>query len=389
MTIRMAGVVVVTGLLLCHASAQAPAVSAAGARDLLRASAPGAYSVRYLPDRALISADTRADTELRVHIPRPPLWGYVGTERKPASFFAWDEDSALVTVQLEGGRHELQVGWEGRGELPQQGQEIPVLADGRRIATLTARFTLDGMSAEGAVEHPPARARLWLTPVEGVDEVDAVLTVAGARADTWRPSRGRLMARGHVIIGGDGMMRLAVSGYNLLRSPVQAVEIEELGRAAKAVPVDDMPDDGIIIEAEDYVREGGGTVMISEGDHHDQHGGKSVYSFTGDGHWLEWEFEAPQDGMYDLFARVATAEEMSFREVMVNRRLPAPGFGMVRFPGTGGWARGPGEWQAVQIAGGSDDLPPLSLRKGRNTLRLKGILPQHLNVDYFVLRKRP
>lgn len=389
MTFRMMGIVIVTGLLLSGAWAQAPAVSAAGARDLLRASAPGAYSVRYLPDRALISADTRADTELRVHIPHRPLWGYIGTDRRPGDFFAWDEDSGLVTVQLETGRHELQVGWEGTGELPRQGQTIPVLSNGRRIATLTARFTLDAMSAEGVVEHPPARTRMWLTPVEDVEELDAALTVTGARVDTWRPVRGRLMGRGHVVIGGDGMMRLTVSDYNLLRSPVREVEIEELGRAADAIPVDEMPDDGIIVEAEDFVREGGGNVMISEGGHYDQHGGKSIYSFHGDGHWLEWEVEAPEDGLYDMFARVATAEDMSFREVRVNRRLPAASFAMVRFPGTGGWARDPGQWQPVQIAGGSDELPPVRLNEGRNTFRLKGVLPYHLNVDYFVLRKRP
>lgn len=387
MPLRMIGIAVVAGVLL-HTPAQAQTADAAGALGLIRAGAPGTYSVYYLPDRAIISADTRVHTELSVHLPHRPQWGYIGAHRRPASFFAWDEETARVTVQLESGRHEVQIGWEGDGEPPRHGQEIPVLSGGRRIGALTARFTLGGMSAEGVVRPAPARVRLWLTLARGVEQVEATVTVGGVRVSEWRPVRGRLMGRGHVVVERGRLMRVTVVGHGLTRSPVEAVEIEALSPATEAVRVEAMPDDGIIIEAEDFVREGGGMVLVSEGGHHDQHGGKSIYGFMADGHWLEWELEAPEDGAYDLYARVASDGE-TYREVTVNRRHPAPGFGMVHFPDTGGWARGPGEWQAVQIAGGSDELPPLRLSRGTHTLRLSSIL--HYigpNIDYFVLRKR-
>ena len=363
-------------------------VTSEGGRDLLRASAPGAYSVRYLPDRAMISSSTQEATELRVYLPTRPLWWYRAGEKQPSGALIWDEAASAVVLSLEVGQHDLQVGWEGTGEQPRQGQRIPLLLDGRSIGELTASFSLAGMTADGSVDLSPGMARVWLDCAKGVEEMDARVSVGNETVDEWRVVRGRLQGRGHIGTSDESTVRLTVDGHGLMASPVERVELETVVRPVEAVRVGEMPEDGVVIEAEDFVGEGGPKVLISEGDHIDQHGGKSIYSYQGDGHWLAWELDVPEAGEYDLFAKIACGDDMSFREVKVDGGLPAPGYALVKLPPTGGWAHAPGEWWYMQIAGGSAELPPLYLGAGMHTLRMEGVLRYHLNIDYFVLRSR-
>ncbi|NSW56617.1 MAG: carbohydrate-binding protein [Armatimonadetes bacterium] len=383
--------------MLCAAIALSLAISAdvttqpaaaSAAHDLLRATAPGAFSVRYLPDRALISTSASEPFRLSIHLPRPPLWAYLNGKPFAVDAVTWDETGRMATVALEAGTHSAEIGWAGTGERPAPGQTIPLLVGGTRIAQLPVSFTFDRLEAQGTVKLPLGVARVWLDGCPQDEAPPAVVRLGNDSVSEWRRVRDRWQGRGHVITSGESLVSLVYSGNGLLTSPIVAVEIEPLSIAADPVKVDAMPDTGILIEAEDFVAQGNGDVKISEGEHVDQHGGKSIYTFTGDGHWLEWEFTVPQDGKYDLFARVATGEAMSFREITVDGEFPAPGYRLVRFPGTGGWAHSPGEWWAMHVAGASDALPALDLKAGTHRLRVTGVFQYHLNVDYFVLRRR-
>ncbi len=389
MAFRSYWAVGVAVILSCVAVAQESSTTVSQGRDLLRASAPGAYSVRYLPDRALVATSAETASELRVYMPAPPLWGYVDGDRKPGAYFKWDPAGRCVVLSLDADAHSLQIGWEGKGRLPRPDQKIALLIDGKRAGELTARFTLEKMTAEGSVELPFGVGRVWADPSGALSEcLGARLRIGNEEITEWRRVRGRLQGRGHVALGGTRLMTLTLPAYNLLETPMEAIDIEPLSISAGAKRVTAMPEEGVLVEAEDFVAQGSGNALISEGDHIDQHGGKSVYTFTGNGHWIEWEFTVPEDGEYDLFAKISCGEDMSFREVRVDGSLPARAFRLVQFPGTGGWAHAPGEWWFMQIAGGSDALPPLRLRKGTHTLRLKGVFEYHLNVDYFMLTKR-
>jgi len=375
-----------TLLVLCGlAGVHGDSTTTASGQELLRATAPGAYSVRYLPDRALISSSAGEPTELRVYLPNAPKWGYVNGVAKPGSYFGWSQTDSIVILKLDAERHSIQVGWEGSGEQPKQGQKIPVLVAGEQVGELSATFTLDGVTAEGALELPYGLGRTWLTTNQYQTGLDATLAVGDAKVGKWRAVRGRFQGRGHIGLGGSTLVRLSMPGYNLLTPPVKDIEIEVLSPLTDVVRIPQMPQDGILVEAEDFTAEGGGTVQISEGAHLDQHGGKSIFSFTGDGHWLDWEFEVPQDGLYDVFAKIACGQDASVREIRVDGSVPAPGYRLVKFPGTGGWAHAPGEWWNMQIAGANEALPPLELSAGKHTLRLKGVFEYHLNVDYFVI----
>ena len=85
----IAAIVALSFAITAGATAQ-PATTAA-TRDLLRATAPGAFSVRYLPDRAIISASASETLSLSIHLPKPPLWAYLDGRPTAVSAVGWDE----------------------------------------------------------------------------------------------------------------------------------------------------------------------------------------------------------------------------------------------------------------------------------------------------------
>ena len=362
------------------------AVAQPAPRDLLRASAPGAYAVRYLPDRALISSSSRDACELRVHLPQQPVWGYLGKDRQPAAFLEWDATDAALVLHLQPGAWGAEVGWAGTGERPQQGQTIPLSVDGERVGDLTASFTLDAMAAQGGAQLPEGIARIWLDAAAVPAGMALTARAGGESVSEWLPVDGRLQGRGQVALAGAASVEVRATGYNLLHSPVGGINLELLARPVDVVRVDGVPAEGLLVEAEDFTGEGDGTATISVGEHADEHGGRSIYNFGTGTHWLEWTLEVPQDGEYALFARIANADAPALREVTVDGRTPAKGYQMVRFPVTGGWAHAAGEWWFVQVAGGRADLPALDLTKGKHILRLRSIGGTHLNLDYLVLK---
>lgn len=375
-------------LFLCAIGlATAQTATSAGGRDLLRATAPGAFSVRYSPDRAIVSSSAATSLDLSVHLPAQPLWAYIDDVRANLNAVTWDGDALTATLALEPGTHSAEIGWAGAGDRPAPGQTIPLIVAGEPVARLPLRFSLDRIEAQGSVELPFGVARVWLDGCPQEDAPPAVVRLGDGSVSQWQRVRDRWQGRGHAVTSGEMLVSLSYPGHNLMTSPVSAIEIEPLAVATEPTKHDTMPEPGILIEAENFVAQGGGDVKVSEGEHLDQHGGKSIYTFTGDGHWLEWEFTVPEDGQYALFARVACGEPMSFREISVDGDYPAPGFRLIKFPGTGGWARSPGEWWAMQVAGGSEALPALALKAGTHRLRIKGVFQYHLNVDYFILRK--
>lgn len=359
-----------------------------GRQQLLQASSPGAYSIRYRPDRAQVSTSAEEETDLSFYLAHEPQWAYVDGKKRRVSTIDWNAKEQMVSLTLSAGDHRMEIGWAGTGERPVQGQRIPVMCGGEPVGQLAARFTPDEMTAEGTVDIPYGEHRASLEPAKDIADLTAGLMMGDSEIGKWWTVRGRIQGRRHVYAGGDCRIRLKVASYNLLSSPIRALHIEPLVRAARALRVEQMPQEGTIIEAEDFVRNGGEPVLISEGDHVNQHGGKSIYSFHGNGAWLEWDFVIDETGLYDLYARIACDPERSFRLIGVDRRERGGFLKLVQFPSTGGWAHAPGEWWAMHVAGASDDLPALQLSEGKHTLRAEGVLEYHLNIDYFVLKKR-
>ena len=140
----------------------------------------------------------------------------------------------------------------------------------------------------------------------------------------------------------------------------------------------------MLIEAEDFVGSGGTPVQVDPGSHHDAHGGACVFSFMGDGSWLEWDIDVPAAGAWDLYARISCGDIGAFRQVALDG-MAVDGLGLVAFPATGGWGHAEGEWWLVRLTGAGDRPEPLELAAGAHRVRVTGVLEKHLNFDYVAL----
>lgn len=351
---------------------------------LLSATAPGAYAVRYWPDRIVLTYDAKEAVSVTVHLPQAAQWARLDEGQLPAAKMAWDAQAGCVTLQLPAGTHAAHVAWQGKYQKAPREQAIPVLMDGKKAGSITAHFTLEGMTAEGSVPAHVAIMRASLR-LKGATQVEPVLTVGTTVLDRWQAQAQQLAARRDVAMAETTPLSLSVASYNLAASPVEAIAFETVQGALEPKRLAAMPAQGLVIEAEAFAAEGGGKVDISD-KHFETHGGKSIFNNSGDGHWLEYKFTVPQAGTYDLYMRAASQEPADLRSVSLDGQTP-PGLGLVKFPGTGGWGYSAQEWAALQLTG-TPQAPSLKLAAGEHTLRVTGQGSTHLNLDYFLLTPR-
>ena len=142
-------------------------------------------------------------------------------------------------------------------------------------------------------------------------------------------------------------------------------------------------DQMVVIQAEDFVDQGEGEVEIRD-DRHATWGEMITYWHRNIGHWLEWNFEVPQDGNYRVIFRYATSSPETRRQFMLNDVVPHPAAGRISFPATGGFGNSPHDWEylPLQDDGGDDVL--LSLSAGQHTIRMTN-LGDGLGLDFIVL----
>lgn len=382
--------VVVLVLMICLAAS-------AHAASLLSSSSPGAFGVRYLQDRAVMTYTVQppegqpedGSFQLRVYLPQAIKWIRLDRKRVALKTCKWSGSDQQLALTVPFGSHRLHLGWAGDGQLPPETATIPVTLDGKTIGRLRARFTLMGMEAKGQLDTAAGRAGLRLRLAGDLSPDELSVICGGTKLTRWRGTRDTLVAREDVLLPDTAVISLTVNHYGLVRSPVTEIALDDFrGPTLASVVEDTIPDGALLVEAEDYSAAGGSPVVVDPGSHFDTHGGSCVYTFKGDGAWLEWIFDVPRAGSYDLFARISSADEFSYRLVTVDGESP-DGLGLVRFPGTGGWGHAKGEWQTLQIAGVRDGAPALQLDAGAHHIRFTGALGPHLNVDYLFLTPSP
>lgn len=369
------------GVVVVAASFASPALAAG--EGLLWASAPGAYAVRFWPDRAVLSTSAETAVTVALRLPQAVKWGRLNDQPLPLAKLQWVAAEQVVRVEVPAGQHTLHLAWAGTDRRPAPGQKIPVLVNGRPAGVLECDFRLDRLLASGNVNWPVGTGTLQLKLTGAVDPAAVTLERPQGTVDRWQARAGALQAARPVTVTGPASVTLQIRAYNLLSSPVSAVELASSQLASRPQRLPQMPAAGIVIEAEDFSGQGGGSVGISEGRHFQQHGGKSIMNYSGNGHWLEWRLTVPREGAYRLLARAATQEPRSLRSLTLNGQAPA-GLGLIEFPGTGGWGYTADEWAALVLAG-TPEAPALQLKAGTHTLRLTGESAEHLNLDYFLL----
>lgn len=139
----------------------------------------------------------------------------------------------------------------------------------------------------------------------------------------------------------------------------------------------------IVIQAEDFSSEGGGSVGVMD-DRHATWGTMITKWHQDIGHWVEWEFEVPQDGRHRMIFRYATSSENTRRKVEIDGAVPHPSAAEVAFAASGGFGSNPRDWEYLPLRDARDNEITLPLSAGTHTLRMTN-LGDGLGLDFIVL----
>lgn len=354
-------------------------------------SAQGAFGINYLQDRALVTTNVEArghegeTFSLSVRLPEPVKWVYLDGEPLGADEFSRDDAQNRVILQVPYGDHRLHLGWSAEPNLPPESAQIPVFHQGEQIGTLRAFFDLEGMEASGELDVGPGRMAMSIIPAGEIAPGDLTASCGTETIDKWKPNESGFGTTDHILIDKGPTLTINLRGAALSRVPVERVVISEVVPPSPVVKVaDEIPGDAILVEAEDYTDSTGTAPGINPGSHYDTHGGACAFSLRGDGSTIDWIFEVPRPGKYNLYARMACGDVGSFRIIEVDGRVPE-GLELVEMPATSGWGHADGEWWLVRLTGEGTSAPSLKLDAGEHTVTFTGVLQHHLNLDYLLL----
>lgn len=206
--------------------------------------------------------------------------------------------------------------------------------------------------------------------------------------------------KGTVELRGEGMT-LSPASYGVDLQPgerqVQLVEVTDAGdkRGDKVfgeVRQDGQPtlrgqvlvrvaskmlEGGIQVEAEDFAEQRGGEVKKRS----DKRGmrGQALSHWDAEGHALDWHFEVPEAGEYELVIRYCTPQ-------MAKRRLLIDGknYGIQALPATGGFGDAAFDWEH-HTALSRNGAFRFKLSAGRHVVTLENVDKQGMNLDYLAL----
>lgn len=139
----------------------------------------------------------------------------------------------------------------------------------------------------------------------------------------------------------------------------------------------------IVVQAEDMSGEGEGKVGVS--DNKKAIVGKAFSGWNNDGHWLEYEVDAPAEGYYNISLVYCTQYEGPERLILINGEEQEP-FVLPTLPATGGWANGSDDWRLFTVMDPTNEKPLLyKFKQGKNTIRMVNANGKGANMDYFLV----
>ena len=141
----------------------------------------------------------------------------------------------------------------------------------------------------------------------------------------------------------------------------------------------------IVLQAEAFSDQGVGKVSIVEGRINAD--GKAITLWDAVlGHWLEWKFEVPQDGNYEVILKYASGADAANRAVQIDGKYPLAAWEKVSFPGTGGYSAGSDDWRFWKLLGTDQKPHQLRLAKGSHTIRMTN-LGGGMALDFILFQK--
>ncbi len=190
---------------------------------------------------------------------------------------------------------------------------------------------------------------------------------------TWRLPDGR------AVQGPD--LDLPVSDFAAFAVSVE-VEDREGNTASAEATIDppaphEAPVPGmILIQAEDFAAQEGGTVEVTDRGHNV---GRMVTKWHQDlGHRLQWQFSVPQAGRYAIYARYGSGGQDPHRALTIDGASPDPAFDDLAFAPTGGYGVTEAHWRIARLG------PAVQLSAGKHTLRMTN-LGDGMALDYLTL----
>lgn len=141
-----------------------------------------------------------------------------------------------------------------------------------------------------------------------------------------------------------------------------------------------LPEKGVTVEAEDFVEESGGKVVV--GEKPGASGGRAFKFWDKQGHRLAWAFEVSADGRYAVQVRACHANtgDVTRRVFLDGAPVGSPG-DSCPFPHTGGWSTERDDWRELYLTLGGRPLV-LELKAGRHVLALAADRDGGLNLDW-------
>jgi len=144
------------------------------------------------------------------------------------------------------------------------------------------------------------------------------------------------------------------------------------------------PSTAVIIEAEQFAKQGGGEVEVTDRKI-GTHGGKAFLNWDEEGHWLEWPVNVPETGYYHIMFKSCSRDRHVRRRLEIDGKAPVPAAADFYLPYTGGWSNQRDDWHLVRLEDYRIGRPVLVyLTRGEHRLRLTN-LNHSANLDYIVV----
>ncbi len=280
--------------------------------------------------------------------------------------------------------------WGGKEWFASPTRRSWALDEGRGPTSVAARLVVNGESRPlVGMRHalPDGDVGVWWASLDLPEPSRCDVEVqgwSGARPPHLRVGSASFVGmRGEIVLR-QGVTCLTVSGQGSL----EQVVIRQ--RTERFVPAEVMPK-GLAPGSADLAIEADHPSAESERKGRVQEkvaatGGTAYCQIDGPVQWVEWAFEAPLAGRYELLLRGAGEEPVVRREFRLDgQTFPAERVA-VQMPDTGGWCRSTDDWAWFRVLGPDGAPAVMRLAAGRHVLRMDFIQGSQ-NLDLFVLRR--
>ena len=161
---------------------------------------------------------------------------------------------------------------------------------------------------------------------------------------------------------------------------VARTQVREAEAQASPAPANTV----IVVQGRSFSAEGGGHVQTSD-IKRAVASGTCILQWDAQGQWLEWTFDVPAEGYYNLTLCYCSELDLAQRQIKVGGEVQEP-FAPMIFPSTGGWANGSDDWRLFTAVNPTNDKPLLlKFKQGKNVVRLTNLNGRGINVDYLAL----